>query len=252
MNNLTRLHYTRFDNAIWKIHKILDKNQLCVETRNKNTQEITLNFIGTDRKIILESIFFPWHTNIEAVYENLIICSIYDDVQLPKPSRYLFFDIENKKILLELSKINRICFFRNGIEYYDQLNICYCIDNKCNTFNKSQLAELEIDFEQTFFTTQQGLYFEEFKTMIEELNLPTPFQNIQYLEIKDSLVFSYDFLDAKDIKYKIVIVESDKSLSLNFDILKNNQGLVDNTYFIFQNSVLFLGDEQTLCTYKLY
>lgn len=255
MNILTGNNIYKFEFPVWKLHLNVNNNLVHAELRTKNTQEVLLQNIDVQYNksevVKLNSLIFNWNVKIEIITNQFLICSELTNSNSPVPKSIFIYDFNLNKIVFKRDNFSYGLFFQNGLELVDNQINKYFFDYSGTQILETELIQFKNKINETYFSNPNSIYFSDFRNLILNFKLNEPYNTIEYFESDHVLVLCYNYFDNNVLKYRLIIVSNTGELLYNSPVFSNNNGLIDSTYFIFDNSVIFLEDEFTLRTYKL-
>lgn len=215
----------RFKYNIWKIHAFKESSLLVLEIRNQEVLQVSFFVIEelgriSDEIILDES----WWISVAQLVDQKIIFYTFDADNNPEVKGYITYDLRTEKIAQE----------DKGFSLQEDL-----ISNQNNT--------LEIPFHypagSDYFNTVSGFIKSKFDDNCVK--------GVDYFE-KEGLIFmSYFKEEGKHLINRLLVINSSQEIMLNEKLGDFDKGITDNTFFLFNNKLIFVKGVSEIFIYQL-
>lgn len=226
-------NYISFDAHVWKI--VFDKTagNFCIETHDRETQEIAFHVVDTDRFRVI------WEGNpvtsidivsLLAVVDNHLILAMYSDPEEPKISQLICYDVNYEKIVWELSDTEFVGI-RSGVIVSEKgKERTLDISTGKETSGSGILENYHLRTPERYL--EESEYFETVRSFIASKLNESPVRVIDYLETSHSILISYYLYDERNYHQYLTIFGKNGSLKKKITLEKDLQGIGTESFVI--------------------
>lgn len=247
-----------FDGVIWNSRAATNRNVLLLEIRNAEKKQVSFAAFDYRKNTFLwrdKSFDEPWWVNLSAVYDDIVLYTLYLETNNPDRKALLAYSLADHKMLwwsndfsLTAVSIGKVKGFSSKLSKEVMLDIQSgnVVENGA-PFEPilalgNQVKPFQYADDMEHFTTVQTF-------LHAKLNL-LPVVALEYLE-HDSLIFiSYNVTENGLVNYLLV-------LSLNGDVLLHEKldepqkGIGLDTFFILNGCLFFVKNRRELVSYSI-
>jgi len=203
-----------FSNNIWKIHAFEGVSYLVLEIRNQDGLQVSFAVIDLkESKIFLDNIVLEesWWISVADLTDKQVVFYTFDADKNPEVKEYLGYDINDKEVLWKSKNLP-----------------------ESTSHDKNNSLEIP-------FYYQPGTdYFKTVEAFIQGYFKESVVKAVNYLERDNEVLISY-FSEAKGkLVNKLLVMDKEGDVLLTENLGVFDNGISDNTFFIINNTLIFV------------
>lgn len=261
-SDIKKIRKDTFSGNIWKILADPYKPYLLLEIRHYDTRSVFFSIFNMKKcnfarkKIKLHE---NWWVSVEQCKNGLIFFHGFKDDQFALHEGLTIYDIDKNKVLWQQHDYTFHYLLQDSIVVSDPEDnflkvsiregnvIDQAID--LNTLPKEEITNTILIFPVQYLNGTE--YFTTVSGFIRNNKLGEPVKAIEYLEIQNFIVISYYILDQNLLLNKLVIFDLNGKLLHNDTIDQNLKGIGSETFFIYDNFVIYIKQKTQLLIYEM-
>lgn len=261
---LTQIFHHKFEGNIWKIHPSNTEKIIVLEIRNASTHRTTFACLDLDSCSFLWQDFElheSWWLGLAKIYDKKMFFYLYPEIQKPKPQEILVVDLMSRQTLWH-SKKHQFLGIENGkvvgmrAEKSDYVFDFLDIETGALIEEKSDFANLPtVQLSNTMlFPNNYRIntpYFDTVSQFIQKTQNIEPIWAIDYLEYEKYIIISYFFEKNIFISNNLLILDANAQILLNQCINEPLEGVIQDSYFIIHQILIFIKNKHEIIAYQL-
>ncbi|MDX1627782.1 MAG: DUF4905 domain-containing protein [Fulvivirga sp.] len=204
----------QFESNIWKIHAFEASNYIIIEIRDQEKLQVEFAVINMEDDVLEKTIALdePWWASVDRVAGDMIIFFTFDEEDIAEPRHFLGYSIKDAKPLWERDVIPtaaEISQQNNSIVlpflYHEGSEYFDTVDHFINTYFKRKITRA-----------------------------------CNYLEWGNHIIISYFYEKEGIISNRLIVTDQEANVLLDENLGDFKEGITDNTFFIFNNKLIFV------------
>ncbi len=251
-----------FDGHIWKIYPDSKDSLLILEIRNYENRVVSFAAVDINKQQILWdnlTLKETWWTGIEAVNSGKIIFHGYNHVQYSNHIGMICYDARKQKFLWEEQAL---VFYRSaGEKIYAQnkndsfssvyMELDFKTGEKIRDAEAIEIPEIETNIFPVFYSEIDS-NFSRILLFIYKIAKVKAEKAVEYLEYNNHIFISY-YLMGEDNKLTNQLLVFNGKAEIVFETIldSNLDGVGIQTFFVYQNQLIFVKYKKTLEIYTI-
>lgn len=260
-----------FDGLIWKVIPDEVNHLLVVEYRNSDKHLADFSAIDLKKKKIKWQGIKkdePWWIGLEAVKDGYIYLHGYKDIQNPEHKGIISVTSDSGKILWEEKLLSFGGVFSEGIlalqNEEEENKVYFLLDLKTGK-QKKEYSDVEVlkklnqvfrekqksNIQNALHFTQESEYFPKLSEYVQEVTSEIPALAFDYAEYKNFIIISYYIYSDNKLQNLLLIANEEGDVLLKEILDKSPKGVGMDTFFLLENTVIFVKEKKELIIYEL-
>ncbi len=253
----TQLNFShRFPGAVWNTVADPDRKVMVIEVRDSSVKQVSFFAIDYERNVFLwsdQKLEESWWVNATAVYDGVILFTVYLDTNNPDKKGVVAYSLENFRLLwwhndFSISEVGTIITgFTSKLGLKEQY-----LDLKTGTVLQGNLTgEIKLSkVEKPVLYTEGMEYFETVKRfLVDRLNF-SPLTALEYLETESHILISV-YIEENGLANYLIVMNRGGAVQLKEILDHPVQGIGLDTFFVVDNFLFFLKNKVELVSYTL-
>lgn len=219
----------QFSHNIWKIHAHRESSVLLLEIRNQDELKVSFTAIDISGKILADNIMFEesWWISVAQIIGRDVIFYTFDADGNPEVKDYIAYDLDKGEISWQKQDFSLANYIKPGeINENNKINIPFHYPEDTAYFN----------------TVQRFIKFK----LNDEAR-----KGADYLEHDDLILLSYFKEVDKSMVNRLIVINKDQKIVMDEKLGEFNKGITDNTFFLFNNKLIFVKGISEFFIYQL-
>lgn len=249
----------RFGGTIWNTLADGAKARLFLEVRNSGQKTVSFSALNLqNNQWLWKDVVFDerWWISMRAVAGDILLLTVYDDVNNPDKKSIVAFDVNTQQIL----------WWRNGFSVSD-VNDRYVRGVDTRMPEKEAVLDLltgkpvdrvdfHLDISQNFpvirpFQYREGTaHFDTVKDFLSSRWSISPVATIEYLEFESLIILSI-FVNENGLANYLCILDNNGELIRKEKLGENLEGVGLDTFYIYCGHLIFVKNKNELTSFRI-
>jgi len=242
---------------VWESALSESKGLLLLQTRDEapHVSSFTVVDLSTGKLLIRDKVFEePWWIGISVFFNYHALLHIYDDEQNPEKKSLMVWDTQSDSLVSTFKDSSLIKSTQNGfaVRRQDEFSAydwqCHPIDNLNDGDSNYQHTSKAI---YPFHYQKDDKDFPTIRRFVEEVLNVTPEGGADYLEYQELVLISYHIRESQELTNYLLVSDQSGEVIFHQKINTTSQGLGRDTFFIFEQKLIFITDYKNLAVYEI-
>ena len=218
-----------YNQNIWKIHAFPASAYIVLELRDQEKLKVTFDILTIDGKVLVKGLSFKedWWISIAQMIGEEMIFYTFDGEGNPETKALIAYDVKSEQILWEK-------------EPFDLANY---VNEKVKLGNISVNNPFHYGQGSDHFSTVEGFLKGFLNVHIVKA--------VDYLEYHSNILISYFIEGNGKLVNKLLVLNDNKEVLLHENLGVFSNGISDNTFFIIDNTLIFVKGFREFFMYDL-
>lgn len=248
----------RFNGVVWNT-VTSGENRLFVEVRNEHTRQVTFSALDvTTGEWLWKDITFDesWWISLSAASGNIVLFTVYTDVNDPSEKSVLAFHSYEQKVLwwknhFSISTVSE-SYLSGIITRPQHKEVVLALTDGREVSVQDQELKTEQNFQllQPFHYYEGSEHYETVRAFLTEKFGFSPVTAIEYREYKSKIFISFYEQDSGLANYLIVLNRNGERI-LQEKLAEQLGGIGLDTFFILSGYLIFVKNKRELISYRI-
>lgn len=219
----------QFKHNIWKIHAFEESPLLVLEIRDQDEMQVYFYVLDDSGKIITKNITLEesWWVSVAQIIDREVIFYTFDADNNPEIKEFIIYDLNNGQV--------------------NTRDKNFILSDYLKSSGKSQNNYVDIPFHYPGGSD----YFNTVSTFIKDKFNDISVRGIDYSEKGDLIFISYFKESGSYLLNRLVALDKEQELVLDEKLGEFEKGITDNTFFFFNNKLIFVKGVSEFFIYQL-
>ncbi|UII23252.1 DUF4905 domain-containing protein [Fulvivirga ligni] len=245
------------EGKIWNIISAFGSDYMLLEIRHPD--ELLAQYYLLDlenNEWLIEGLTFEekWWISASYVYENVILFYTYGGKDNPDYKDFFAYDVSGKKILWTKEEVrllqtgnNHLLLGKKGEE--DPFIVDFRTGNTVAATTEEEIENIPII--QPFYYQQDSPHFHTVSKFLKSRLAIGIVKGAHYFENEQFIVVSYYYNEEETLNNKLIVLDRKGNIYLNELIGQKLPGIADDTFFVYDDKLIFVKDNSELFIYHL-